>query len=484
MKKHLTAALFLLTAASPLHAQWTNGPVSYTYDPSGNIRSIATDQYRYDGAGRLVSATTNGTQQLYTYDVYGNSTDSTPVDTPTNRIAGASYDSAGNLLAWDNHTYAYDTVGMMTSAVGNGSEREFLYTVDDERIAVHHVSNVTNVSPWWQWTIRGLDAKVLRDLTSTGGTSGLVSWTWTRDSIWRDGQLLASKQKLGNTVTTYAYHLDHLGTPRVVTTPGGSIVGVHNYYPFGGEAPGGITELQSSTHRFTGHERDAVANDPVALDYMHARYYSAAVGRFLSVDPVVDLKAATAGPQLWNRYAYVRNNPLRFVDPNGRLLKTTGTDLDKNRELELVQKNLHQEERALVSLKGSVIVVQPGAKGFSVAFNDLRKLADPNTKVTELHIAQSATEIKCGACKPQQIDLRTTGGGLTVLPAYSRSGNTEVYLDSRVNSQGVPDHIVFGHELFGHALDILLIGTSSEAAAIAKENQLRYDQGMPLRSPP
>lgn len=41
-------------------------------------------------------------------------------------------------------------------------------------------------------------------------------------------------------------------------------------------------------------------------------------GRFLSVDPVLDLKQAMKNPQGWNRYAYVLNNPLRFTDPTGK----------------------------------------------------------------------------------------------------------------------------------------------------------------------
>jgi RHS repeat-associated protein len=51
------------------------------------------------------------------------------------------------------------------------------------------------------------------------------------------------------------------------------------------------------------------------LDYMHARYYLPLVGRFVSVDPADSGKPA--GPQTWNRYAYVVNNPMKYVDPNG-----------------------------------------------------------------------------------------------------------------------------------------------------------------------
>ena len=64
---------------------------------------------------------------------------------------------------------------------------------------------------------------------------------------------------------------------------------------------------------------NAVTADAVPLvettDFMHARYYSPNLGRFMSVDPV----GGTIGrSQSWNRYAYVENNPLAFSDPDGR----------------------------------------------------------------------------------------------------------------------------------------------------------------------
>jgi RHS repeat-associated protein len=55
-----------------------------------------------------------------------------------------------------------------------------------------------------------------------------------------------------------------------------------------------------------------------ARSYFGARYYRAGIGRFTTVDPELNMKEALPDPQRWNRYAYVRNNPLRYVDPDGR----------------------------------------------------------------------------------------------------------------------------------------------------------------------
>jgi len=66
--------------------------------------------------------------------------------------------------------------------------------------------------------------------------------------------------------------------------------------------------------RFTGKERDT----ETGLDYFGARYYRANVGRFTTVDPVYTWQENLVDPQRWNRYAYARNNPLKYVDPNGK----------------------------------------------------------------------------------------------------------------------------------------------------------------------
>jgi RHS repeat-associated protein len=73
-----------------------------------------------------------------------------------------------------------------------------------------------------------------------------------------------------------------------------------------GAATGGKLE-------FTGKERDA----ETGLDYFGARYMSSTQARFTSIDPKVFSRRTIEHPQKWNKYAYVQNNPLTSIDPNG-----------------------------------------------------------------------------------------------------------------------------------------------------------------------
>ena len=107
------------------------------------------------------------------------------------------------------------------------------------------------------------------------------------------------------------YHTDAIGNVRAITDASGNVIERHDYQPYGEEwlPQGGTQPL-----RFTGKERDA----ETGLDYFGARYYGSKIGRFTTVDPVLDHKDALLNPQKWNRYAYGRNNPLRYLDPDGR----------------------------------------------------------------------------------------------------------------------------------------------------------------------
>jgi RHS repeat-associated protein len=75
--------------------------------------------------------------------------------------------------------------------------------------------------------------------------------------------------------------------------------------------------------QFTGHERDA----ETGLDFMQARYYASGQGRFTSPDPLYYQVMMAIDPQRFNLYAYAKNNPLKFVDPDGERVYVRG-DLD------------------------------------------------------------------------------------------------------------------------------------------------------------
>jgi len=86
-----------------------------------------------------------------------------------------------------------------------------------------------------------------------------------------------------------------------------------NYYPFGKvlrEYVNGDKERYLTTQ----HERD----NETGLDYRGARYYDSDVARFLSLDPL-----ASDYPS-WSDYNYVMGNPIVFVDPDGKAVRTAG----------------------------------------------------------------------------------------------------------------------------------------------------------------
>src|SRR5579872_4385236 len=64
---------------------------------------------------------------------------------------------------------------------------------------------------------------------------------------------------------------------------------------------------------FTGKERDAESGN----DNFKARYYGSSMARFLTPDPSGIRLSNITDPQQLNLYAYVRNNPLKLVDPTG-----------------------------------------------------------------------------------------------------------------------------------------------------------------------
>jgi RHS repeat-associated protein len=108
--------------------------------------------------------------------------------------------------------------------------------------------------------------------------------------------------------------------------------------------------------QFTGHERDA----ETGLDFFGARYYSSVQGRFISYDPLWITAKRLVDPQQLNLYSYVRNNPLKYIDPDGMDLVLTAKDEeDVRKKFQIYLLGFKKEDRSHVHL-----VVGNGKNGF------------------------------------------------------------------------------------------------------------------------
>jgi len=133
-------------------------------------------------------------------------------------------------------------------------------------------------------------------------------------------------EQTGSTIRKYYYHAgkrvamrdgstlywlltDHLGSTAIAATSTGVLSGELRYKAWGETRY--TTGTVASKYRFTGQREEST----IGLYFYNARWYDAALGRFVQADTVVP---EVGNPQSLNRYAYVYNNPLRYTDPSGR----------------------------------------------------------------------------------------------------------------------------------------------------------------------
>lgn len=109
----------------------------------------------------------------------------------------------------------------------------------------------------------------------------------------------------------------------MVTDPSANIISRHDYIPFGEEIPANTAGRRSEwgpqadnvNQKFTGKERD----QETGLDYFGARYYGSPLGRWTSPDRLNLTEQRILSPtNTLNKYIYGANNPLRFIDPDGK----------------------------------------------------------------------------------------------------------------------------------------------------------------------
>ncbi len=303
-----TATLFSLNYALGAPGN-NNGLISGVTDNVDSGRSVA---YTYDPLARLSTAVTTGSANYpqwglsWTYDRYANRTaqtvtagsgfnSSVTVDAATNRLTGApyAYDASGNMTNDGNNTLVYDGENRVVSATN--ASNSGAYTYDGNGLRVKKVSGNTT-------TVYIFSAsKVIAEYQN-----GVAVGSPTKEYIYTGSQLIAT---LNGTTATY-HHRDHLSV-RLTTDSSGNKVGEQAHYPYGEQwyATNTTTKWQ-----FTSYERDAESGN----DYAVARHYISRLGRFSSPDP---FGGSVANPQSLNRYTYVLNNPVSFIDPAGLFCK-------------------------------------------------------------------------------------------------------------------------------------------------------------------
>jgi RHS repeat-associated protein len=249
---------------------------------------------------------------------------STPSGTDTYRC-----DANGNTIGGGS-TYAtttkYDAANLPTAIVRSSGAAQFLYDPLNRRAREFTTTDYTFFAgdgyERWGTTTNGVSRHELGPVVvttqPTNGGTGTASHLFyeLRDRL---GSTLALVDDATPTPAGTQYRdYDAFGSVR--NPIAGNLPWLPNglNYVIDPAAPVG---MNATLHGFTDHEH----LDNVKLIHMNGRVYDYVLGRFLSVDPVIQNKANS---QSLNPYSYIGNNPLSGTDPTG-YAACTGSNIDR-----------------------------------------------------------------------------------------------------------------------------------------------------------
>ncbi|TVT44607.1 type IV secretion protein Rhs [Amycolatopsis rhizosphaerae] len=251
----------------------------------------STTTYSYPAAGQpqptaLSGTTTTGpsgtTTAGYTYDASGNQT------TRTSAVMGnqtLSWDGEGRLATVNNST------------VGTTS---YVYDADGTQLLRRDPNTTTLFLPGEEITYN----------SATQATTGVRYYTVGKQTVAMRSGGAAPVYLCSDPHSTVAttYNPDNGTVTRRTMEPYGNQIGATTVTVGGATTPGPWPDQ----HGFLGKPLDTTTG----LTDIGARKYDAATGRFISVDPILDV----ADPQSMTGYGYADNNPVSGSDPSGLLM--------------------------------------------------------------------------------------------------------------------------------------------------------------------
>ena len=322
--------------------------LGYTFDAGGNVTAITDprhgDQtFGYDALDRLTSATNEAPDGYgtitYTYNQIGNLLTNSQVGTYTYNASGTgstrphavtstslttgtetttntySYDANGNLILGGGRIITWDVENRPAQMIKGDLTTRFVYDGSGGRVkkivGPTQVDNLTGDETTDETTPGGTTVETTT--TVYIGQLYVCEGTTCAKVIYAGDQRVALVQQASG-ATSY-FHGDHLDSTSVLTDETGVEEEHNSYQPFGQVQT--HTGTSDVAYKYTGQERDA----STGLYFYQARYYDPVLGRFLSPDSYVQ---NPLDPQTLNRYAYVRNNPLKYTDPSGHFLNKIG----------------------------------------------------------------------------------------------------------------------------------------------------------------
>ena len=282
--------------------------VSYTYDGHGNRLSMTypngkTAEYVYDGMDRLISVKgVDGVTTTYEYDALGRRT----------KTAGGK----------ETTEYTYDEVGDLIGQTATGTTR---YTYN----ALNLLQSYTGEDGYTETYTYNAD-RLLSSVTTPETTTNL---TW--DILYGDGVVIS--ETTGKATTDYTYGLERIsaltGSNRAeyIYDARGSVAAEVSYnnawYTFGGTL--GWKNISSKSYIPFGEQigektsgfgyNGEYYNAATGMVYLRARFYEPEMNRFSQKDI---LRCDAANPVSLNRYAYVQNDPVNFIDPSGMSVRS------------------------------------------------------------------------------------------------------------------------------------------------------------------